>query len=113
MSLASWPRASGVALPVLPDCSSVSHYSTGQVPELRLLARFVRFRLLTALLLFTFPSKVFLFLEELPRCPVLGGECLDCMVGLGCLDGGLGLGLELELGWPAGLQFRQWWLQLH
>lgn len=83
----------------------VSHYSTGQVPELRLLVRCARFRLLTAFLLFTFPSKVFLFLEQQPRYL---GECRECMV---CL--GLGLGLELELRWPAWLQLRQWWLQLH
>lgn len=87
-----------------------SYYSTGQVPELRLLVRYVRFRLLTAFLLFTFPSKVFLFLEQQLRYL---GECWECMVSLGCFNGGLGLELELELGWPAWLQLRQWWLQLH
>lgn len=98
-----WPSS------LLPGCR-VSHYSTGQVPGLRLLVRYVRFRLLTAFLLFTFPSKVFLLLEQQPRYL---GECRECMVSLGCLAGGLGLELELELGWPAWLQLRQWWLQLH
>lgn len=88
-----WPSS------LLPGCR-VSHYSTGQVPELRLLVRYVRFRLLTAFLLFTFPSKVFLFLEQQPRYL---GECRECMVCLGCLDGFLELGLELELRWPAWL----------
>lgn len=80
---------------------------TVQVPELHLLVRCVRFRLLTTFLLFTFPSKVFLFLEQLPRWLDLGVECRACMACLECLDGGLGFGLELELGWLAWLQLRQ------
>lgn len=103
-------------LPGSPACVPLSlclHYPAGQVPELRLLALWVRFRLLTAFLLLTFPSRLFLFLGQLPRWLGLEGECRECMDGLGCFIGGPGLGLELELGWPAWLQLRQWWLQVH
>lgn len=94
--------------------SSLHPYDAiGQVPELRLLALWVLFRLLTAFLLLTFPFRVFLFLGQLPQWLGLEGECRECMDGLGCFVSGPGLGLELELGWPAWLQLRQWWLQVH
>lgn len=78
--------------------SLLPHYAIGQVPELRLLALWVLFRLLTAFLLLTFPSRVFLFLGQLPRWLGLDGECRECMDGLGCFIAGPGLELELELG---------------